>query len=485
MGSSKKKERGKHRKEGNKALSAVSPITVVKLIQKGDDFITRYYCSGRCNISRDKVGVILSSVLSFLQRCESESFNDVLAPLSGDLVCPSTWVNVLYHVGKLQPSYYLQIAQSIGSLVKCMCGDVKRLFFQNNKYWLETIRLFSGLIFSIMSRAESDAIEALLQHEGLIRSIAQWRFWNEENRPDIIDELDEHACEIVNTCGRQCTTMLVTNVVHVRELATTPVVNRDYNSKCCTSFVSGLITEITNNDEYYQEDETTLRHLIEDVDCVDGTVIADMIYFGIDSKDYYGEATFAVELVCTMLNNGTAVNNVPSDTRVACAIRNKLIQMCLCFIEEFEDREGGAKTLFLHIENTFKIIHDVVLYKKSWKAIRHERLDIQEKLLNLRLGCFDETSMKSNSQCKKLLDMVKAILDINCAYCCHCNKSLGRKERKQCGGCNLMTYCSETCQKQDWLSGHNRACCKSFSIKTPGQFQGRILPETLPECERT
>jgi len=406
MGSSKKKERGKQRKERNKALSAVSPITVVKLIQNGDDFITRYYCSGRCNISRDKVGMILSSVLGFLQRCENESFNDVLAPLRGDLVCPSMWINVLYHASVLQPSYNLQIAQSIGPLVKSMCGDVKRLFFQNNKYWLETIRLFSGLVWSMISNAESEVIEALLHHEGLLRSVAQWRFWNEENRPDILDDLDEHACEIVNASGRQCTTLLVATATNLREaIGSTPIVNKDYTKDLRTdSFVSGLITEIANNEEYDEEDESTLRHLIEDVDCVDGGVIADMIYFGMQSEYYYEDATLAVELVCTMLKKGTAVNNVPSDTRVACGIRNKLIRLCLCFIEEFDVREGGTKTLFLHIENTFKVIYDVALHKKTWKAIRHERIDIEEKLEQL-----DATITLDSS--KKLLDMVKAILD--------------------------------------------------------------------------
>ena len=480
MGSSKK-ERGKQRKAERKqgqSDSSVSPITIVKLIQSGDDFMTRYYCSGRCNISRDKVGMILSSVLGFLRRCENESFKDVLAPLSGDLECPSMWINVLYHVGTLQPSYNLQIAQNIGPLVKCMCEDVKRLFFQNNKHWFDTIRLFSGLVLNIISKAKSEVIGALLQHEGLLRSIAQWRFWNEENRPDILDELDVDACAIVNRCGRRCTTLLVAAATNPREvIGSTPVVNKDYRPKgWIDSFVSGLINQMTNDDEYDEDDESTLRHLIEGADCVDGCIIADMIHYGLKSGDYYEDAKLSVELVCTMLKKGTAVTNVPSDTRVAFAIRASLIDMCLGLIEKFGCRgDDATKTLFLHIENTCKTIHEVALHKKTWKAIR--RMNIGEKLEQLK-------AIITHDSGKKLLDMIKSIIDINGAYCCHCNKSLGRKERKQCGGCNLMTYCSKTCQKQDWLKGHNRACCKSFSIKTPGQFQGRILPETIPDDER-
>ena len=80
--------------------------------------------------------------------------------------------------------------------------------------------------------------------------------------------------------------------------------------------------------------------------------------------------------------------------------------------------------------------------------------------------------------------MVKSILDINGAYCCHCNKSLGRKERYQCGGCNRMTYCSRTCQRKDCLNGHSQACCKTSTDDNCGQFQGRLLPKTIPKDER-
>jgi len=492
MGSSKK-ERGKQRKaeKSNATRNNINldPSRLVRLIQRGNDDATKFYCSNKYKLTRDKTGVLLSSVLGYLQRCDNENFDEVLIDIRGrlyhssemqigDLECPSIWVNVLYHVGMLQPSYYLQIAQSIGPLVKCMCGDMKRLFFQNNKHWFETIPLFSALVWSMISKSESDVIKALLQHEGLLQSIVQWRFW-EQNRPDISEELDADAYSIVYNCGRQGTTLLVAAATNLREsIGSTPVVNKDCLSKGWSdSFVSGLITEIMNSDEYDEEDVSTLRHLIEGADCVDGCVIADMIYFGMKSENYYEDATLAVELVCTMLKKGTALTNVPNDTRVAFAIRASLINMCLELIDKFGCKVRDSKALFLHIENIFKTIHGVALHKKSWKAIRHERLDIQEKLEQL-----DATITHDSS--KKLLDMVKSILDINGAYCCHCNKSLGRKERKQCSGCNLVTYCSEACQKQDWLNGHNRACCKSFSVKTPGQFKGRILPETIPDDER-
>ena len=91
----------------------------------------------------------------------------------------------------------------------------------------------------------------------------------------------------------------------------------------------------------------------------------------------------------------------------------------------------------------------------------------------------------SSDKCKELLDMIRSVLDLNGAYCCRCNKSLGRKEMKQCNGCNRMTYCSKACQKEDWLIGHNLTCSnKHYTVEQPGQFQGRILPKREPESER-
>ena len=47
-----------------------------------------------------------------------------------------------------------------------------------------------------------------------------------------------------------------------------------------------------------------------------------------------------------------------------------------------------------------------------------------------------------------------------------------------------MTYCSKVCQKEDWLNGHNVTCNKQFAVESAGQFQGRLIPRTMPESER-
>ena len=55
-----------------------------------------------------------------------------------------------------------------------------------------------------------------------------------------------------------------------------------------------------------------------------------------------------------------------------------------------------------------------------------------------------------------------------------------------------MAYCSEACQRNDWVNGHSLTCCKSYTdviiaggaLASIGFFQGRAVPQTIPENER-
>ena len=183
-----------------------------------------------------------------------------------------------------------------------------------------------------------------------------------------------------------------------------------------------------------------------------------------------------------------AKKGLPSDGRVAFAIRVGLIEMCLRLIEQFVSGDSLVMKENKHDEYSLEqliglilnMIYEVSLHKKSAKAIRSKKKDIKRELM-----CLEESAgLQNNASCKKLLDMVRSILDLNGSYCCRCNKPLGRKDIKRCEGCNRMTYCSTACQKEDWLSGgHNTTCSKQYTNEQAGRFQGR-MPQTLPESER-
>ena len=180
MGASKK-QRGKQRKamktkaaEGGiirNISDQVSPTKVVTMIQRGHDAATAMYFSGDYNLSRVQTDKVVSSVLGFLQRCEHETFDNVLADLRGDLFSggahqggdlrsPSLWITSLF---KSDLRYIVQIAKNIGPLLNCMCDDNKMLFFQSNQHWMESLKSFTQLIWHIVDGAANS--DDPLKHE--------------------------------------------------------------------------------------------------------------------------------------------------------------------------------------------------------------------------------------------------------------------------------------------------------------------------------
>ena len=82
---------------------------------------------------------VVPVVLDFLKRCEDETFDDVIANagkrgVGGDLISPVSWVSALLTAVSREPSCRIEIAQNIGPLVRCMCADTKRVFFNSKKH---------------------------------------------------------------------------------------------------------------------------------------------------------------------------------------------------------------------------------------------------------------------------------------------------------------------------------------------------------------
>jgi len=216
MGSSKKK--GQQRKAAKKALSAAAEGSssggvgsggggggdysskIVAKVRSGDNKATKKLvpASSVGNISlRDEFSYehsgVLSVVLEFLNRCEDETFDQVMSSVGGDLKSPTSWIHIISMGSLHEPSCKLQIAQSIGPLVRCMVNDTERLFFKNNKHWRQGIAVFVYLVLNLnvielreKQLGSMKIVEALLNHEGLL--IIQMGFLR-EYRPDIVKEL--------------------------------------------------------------------------------------------------------------------------------------------------------------------------------------------------------------------------------------------------------------------------------------------------------
>jgi len=123
MASSKKK-RGKQRKErkaakqlsGRLAAGLSTQEINNELVRRGNNVATEWLAADG-TMSFDGADNVLSSVLNFLQRCEDETFVEVMARIGGDLATPSLWIQLLYKTSRIkEPSYILQIANNIGPI---------------------------------------------------------------------------------------------------------------------------------------------------------------------------------------------------------------------------------------------------------------------------------------------------------------------------------------------------------------------------------
>jgi len=244
-------------------------------------------------------------------------------------------------------------------------------------------------------------------------------------------------------------------------------INKEYDPNCMVSYVEVLISQMNSQGKSLGEGAvfTKLQYLIAESDCVDKGVIAEIIRYGTNITSDLVSAEQLTRLSYPMiLQSSNVEKDLPCDTRAAFAIRAGLIEMCLNFIGRLGDNvDDCTLSLLDNVKKTLKTVHSVSLHQKTAKAIRSKRSSIEENLVHLEQS-IDITN-------KKLLDMVKSILDINGSYCCRCNKSLSR------------TYCSRACQREDWINGHSVACCESFTNETAGQFQGFYEPD-IPDDER-
>jgi len=498
------------------AISGGSNSKIVAKVRRGNNYATKKLSftsqfnrfraaemlaeRGFRNLSYEQSG-ILSIVLDFLNWCEDDTFHQVVSSVGGDLKSPASWIDILVSACIAEPGCTLQIVENISPLVRCMCNDTERQLFKSNKHWKQGIVSFVNLITNVTEynvyEDKKVIVEALLQHEGLLTSIVQWGCWK-DHRPDIVKELKSEGIT-VNVIAKICNnaTGMVEWLIDGTELlekeskyqlldtiGTASVISKEYNTSCMVSYTYGLVRglhavaemarPLTTEEESRRD---TLFSIIQSLILHGVSIITDMIDLGLNYAPKY---TFAlnVTVLSFRMTQGTIENELrlnadsPSDTRIATAIRAGLIEMCLGFIEQFEKHESfkSDELLSMHglIRSIFKSISKVSLHQKTAKAIRHQKGSIVEKLMQVHIT--------NKSESKKLLEMVRSILDMNGSYCCRCNKSLSRTEVKLCNGCGCMTYCSSECQRDDWLNGHKLSCCTQFTDDKSGQFQGTVIP---------
>jgi len=458
MVSSNKKKRGQQRKAANKIKNNGDPDVdhqaiarcsasirkanslATEVLVKGDNLLAE---GDNSETTKAVLVEALPYVVNFLKRCEHKTFSQVVANAGGNLRTPSTWIEVLKYgvlnVGKCR----LEIAENIGPLVRSrsMCADTTCLFFQSNKHWQEGILPFVHLISDIIS-TDGEVVNSLLKYEGLLASIIQWNFWDNEHRPDMTRLLNMEKCTEIVALGRAIVKKLVINAANnpssenrqlLDSIGCMPIVSKDYDYDQsmattstiyypdCISYTSGLIRcmkEEGSKEGIWCIDQidgvlNILAPLMYEGDCIDKDVITRIMDLGTNHVQDYANAVVVARLSAGMLRKGT---DKTCDTRTAFAIRYGLIEMCLNFIGCFGAHMSCEKgsdsrcqctrclksSLYNHIASMFKNINDVVLHQKTAKAIRYQSGSIEEKLVSLEAAIQDGATLESVAREERL-----------------------------------------------------------------------------------
>jgi len=445
---------------------------------------------------------LISVVLGFLRLCEHTDFNDVVEKVKGNIQTPADWMEILACFGN-HDQCRLEIANGIQAVVRCLCDDTKRLFFNSNKHWHEAmphfLRLVSNLLSYMNDEDESPAMvcNILLQNEGFLESVVQKALWT-SYRPDLVKEYESHSLlriQIVETSAHMAISDLIRigneeygqeylndsdeeeNLFTVVEsisqdglnllktIAKIPVVSRVYDPECNVNYVVGLIRLLKNvksnaGDRWKHFDILSL--FTNNAHHVDNGIIAEVIELGskfianIDeaSDTNIEEASDFLRICYSMMMRRADEKVFPIDKRIAVAIKSSLLEMCFGFITRFECAHGvyGRDELMDGLVCIAEVIQQVALHQNTSKAIRDRRCQTVEALNSLL------TKIQSK-QSTQFVDILSSVMELNEGSCSRCNKLIEWHTALFCEGCRRVAYCGVKCQKKDWKYGTHSSDC--------------------------
>ena len=214
-----KKSKGKKPKGGShknraimgRVMKTATPQIAVEMIRSGMPPTNELIRLGpeRVNILHRQKLIdegLVSALLENINKCdEAYKFGD-----SGQLG-PDYWVGCLANIimvhktatgepaNKFLPNLndygniYLEISSGIGNMVKYICDDVQKQFFQSEKYWYKTMLQFLILIRSLMypksaSSCKREVAKVLVKYDGIVALVVRCLFWK-THRPDVMQGL--------------------------------------------------------------------------------------------------------------------------------------------------------------------------------------------------------------------------------------------------------------------------------------------------------
>jgi hypothetical protein len=423
-------------------------------------------------------------ILEFLLKTD-QPFVDVKK--GGDLPCPSIWLNLLNNFcqdGFLQPKSLAQNVQykiivNLGPLFQDMDNFEKRELFGSKDYWIKCLMFFCNMLYSLLT-SEYGRIGDFLMKQRNLKSFLVRILFMEIGEPEVTKEIlafserDDRMPkpDIVGLSQTFCISsiknlMMKRDKTVTEDFGLTPIRPEDE-----TDFLRGIIRLLEHSERggWYQGGFAAALNVFilffDRADRLSGP-------FGVDScseklvpicskyltkysplsRDrffYENMVTSLVAIGATLLTPIVKNKQVPIDYNVAKAVDSGLFDF---FVDCCDSNDARlAKPL----EGLIRTAVSTISLEETTKAMqarapairaRVERVKERHPVLLQELAAIEE--ILKNPIIKPPADDTYA--------CEFCQEKTTPEKMKKCQFCKSVIYCSEDCQKLNWLL-HQTAC---------------------------
>ena len=399
--------------------------------------------------------------------------NEIIIELGGELINgPGKWLAILNNIstnGTMSPTdghgvYCVEIAESIGTLARCMCGEQRELFL-SNKHWHGALPNFVALVTNLAMK-NNDALPILIQYEGLIDFMLQCIFFD-DYRPDIVEEASAYGDwgKISDRIFGLATRFIVAAIGKfpggnegIKEFGSKAIVSKSYDPYCTVTLTRGLLGLIKATDE--KEFKVVLYFAVNELicaGCVDSLVIEAVTDLANSASDNW-DVTYLPRILHKMLFDWDSVNGTqalpkPIDARFADAINAGLLQSILMLALNFGDQDHNM--LMQGLEMFVAGATIVSFYPRSSEAIDNVRQKVIDTLGSAEMMEFARRSISHHEfivSMKFIVDFYTKNDEVRCASC-----STAPEKAMRCSRCKMVVYCSRQCQKDHWKA-HKKDC---------------------------
>jgi hypothetical protein len=433
----------------------------------------------------------LDKILEFLLQ-SNKSFNEVVPP-SGDLPCPSIWLQVVSNCAKdgflpneLSKSVQFKILNNISGVFQDMSNFDERKFFGSTDIWAKCLMFFTDLLSGLLTSQHTQLGDFLLKQKSLKEFLVRVVYL-ELGDAQVLTSLDDFEerddrvpkPDLVGTCQSNCAFAIKYLSERrgkdvLRDFATIPI-SPGHDVRMATGLIK--LMQAAKRDGWYRGGYSSMLIVFLQlydwggrlsgkfgVDCVSSELIAvvsqHLTKFAMYNRDRFFIENISTGLVVLGATFMTPVmkgnRQAPIDYNVAKATYTGLLEYCLDLCDCNEGRIAKA------LEGFLQVVSLTAKLPATKKAIRSKENEIRAKMDRVKdrlpylFACMTsiEKIVVAAVTNEDKTDDVEKIEVSSCEFCYEkCSKGTTRK----CPFCKSIVYCSSECLQLNWML-HQKVC---------------------------